>query len=66
MAHTYGVINKNGEHIDVSMTERGAKMYATRHGYSKVSIRYNNGYVVKILAIKDNSGRWRIPTINEK
>lgn len=66
MSHTYGVVNNNGEHIDVSMTEKGAKIYATRHGYSKVSIRYNNGYTVEIISIKGDNAKWRKPTQKEK
>lgn len=56
--HTYGVINKDGTHIDVSKSERGAKQYATKNGYSKVSIRYNCGCIVVILSEKSKSGRW--------
>lgn len=58
----YGVVNKEGIHTDVAKTERGAKNYATRHGYSKVSIRYNSGYDVAIVAIKLNTGRWEKAT----
>ena len=54
----YGVVNSEGVHIDTSNTERGAKIYATRNGYSKVSIRYNMGYVVRVLAEKVN-GVWQ-------
>ncbi len=54
----YGVFNSEGAHVDVSKTEKGAKQYATRHGYNKVTIRYNSGYHVDIVAIKSKNGRW--------
>lgn len=56
MQHTYGVI-VNGTHIDVSKTEKGAKNYASRHGHTKVSIRYNGGYVAAVIAEKKGK-RW--------
>lgn len=52
MNNTYGIVNRDGEHIDVSKSEKGAKQYATRRGYDKVSIRYNSGYDVDIIAFK--------------
>lgn len=55
--NTYGVVNANGEHIDVSHSEKGAKQYATINGYKKVSIRFNGGYTVLVIAIKIND-RW--------
>lgn len=57
MQNTYGVLNANNEHIDVSKSEKGAKQYATRHGYTKISIRYNCGYDVDIVSVKVN-GKW--------
>jgi hypothetical protein len=58
MQHTYGVLNAQGIHTDVSKTEKGAKNYATRHGYTRVSIRYNGGlYVCAISEKKGN--RWK-------
>lgn len=59
----YGVVNAQGIHTDVSKTEKGAKNYATRHGYNKVSIRYNCGYNVDVISIK-HGNRWKKPTIN--
>jgi hypothetical protein len=56
--HMYGVINRHGTHLDVSKSERGAKIYATRHKYTVVSIRYNLGYVVKVIAEKNAAGKW--------
>lgn len=56
--HTYGIINADGIHIDVSKSEKGAKQYATINGYTKVSIRYNSGYHVDIIAVKNKNGRW--------
>lgn len=57
MNNTYGVLDSNNIHTDVSKTERGAKQYATRHGYTQVSIRYNSGYDVDIIAVK-NGRKW--------
>lgn len=54
----YGVVNSDGVHIDVSKSEKGAKQYATRHGYSKVSIRFHSGYTVVIISEKNKSGKW--------
>lgn len=53
----YGITH-NGTHIDVSNTERGAKNYATRHGYDTVSIRHNLGYIAKEIFKKDKQGKW--------
>lgn len=53
----FGVINSEGIHTDVSNSERGAKRYATLNGYNKVSIRYNGGYVVDVVAEKINN-KW--------
>lgn len=55
--NTYGVIS-NGAHIDTSKTEKGVKNYATRHGFTKVSIRFNCGYIVAEIAEKIN-GKWK-------
>ena len=57
MQNVYGILDSNNCHIDVSLTERGAKNYATRHGYSKVSIRFNGGYHAEVVAVKNN-GKW--------
>lgn len=53
----FGVVNSDGIHTDVSKSERGAKRYATLNGYNKVSIRYNCGYVVEVVAEKINK-KW--------
>ena len=58
MNNTYGIVNRDGVHIDVSKSEKGAKQYATRNGYDKVSIRNNSGYDVDIIAVKNKNGRW--------
>lgn len=55
--NAYGIISK-GTHTDVSKTERGAKIYATRNGYTKISIRYNGGYIAREIAEKIN-GKWK-------
>jgi len=52
----YGIVY-NGVHTDVCKTEIGAKRYATKNGYNCVSIRYNCGYNVRIVATK-NGKRW--------
>lgn len=54
----YGVVNYKGEHIDVSISEKGAKNFATRNGYKMVSVRYNCGYDVEIVAEKNDKGKW--------
>lgn len=63
--HMYGVLNSQMTHTDVSNTERGAKNYATRNGYDKVSIRFNLGYHVEFIAQRIN-GKWydadKLPT----
>lgn len=48
----YGVLDRNGCHLDVSTSLKGTKRYATNHGYNQVSIRYNSGYNVDILFTK--------------
>jgi hypothetical protein len=57
MNNTYGVLNAEGIHTDVSKTERGAKQYATLHGYTRVSIRYNGGMTVVCISEKKGN-RW--------
>lgn len=52
----YGIVH-NGEHIDISRNLTAAKAYATKHGYTDVSVRYNAGYNVSIIATKINS-KW--------
>lgn len=51
----YGVVNREDVHIDVSNTLLGAKNYATRHGYTRVSKRV--GYNALIIAEKLNN-KW--------
>jgi hypothetical protein len=55
--YVFGVVNSDGIHTDVSKSERGAKRYATLNGYDKVSVRYNLGNVVEIVAEKINK-KW--------
>ena len=50
--HIFGVLGSQGQHIDVSNSERGAKNYATRNGYKEVTIRYGCGYNAAIIARK--------------
>lgn len=55
----YGVLDNNGCHTDVSMSEIGAKRYATAHGYNKVSVRYNGSLYVDTIAEKSEvTGKW--------
>lgn len=57
MQNTYGVLF-NGSHVDVSKTERGAKLFATKNGFNTVTIRFNCGYIAKELAYKNKAGKW--------
>jgi len=58
MRNVYGILNSEGIHIDVSRSERGAKNFATRNGYRKISIRYKCGYHVEVIAEKNIAGKW--------
>lgn len=53
----YGVCNKDLIHTDISGSERGAKRYATIHGYDIVSIRFVNSGYVNVIARKINN-KW--------
>lgn len=55
-AKIYGVLDSNDCLIDVSRTERGAKIYATKHGYNVIG--YRLGYHAFRCAEKIN-GKWR-------
>ena len=57
MKNIYGVLDSNDCHVDVSDSEKGAKNYATRHGYDVVTIRYNCGYNAAKIAQKINN-KW--------
>jgi hypothetical protein len=63
MSNIYGVVNEKGIHTDVSISEKGAKIYATRNGYNKISIRYRGSCNVHIIAYKNSKGNW-IKTVN--
>lgn len=54
---TYGVCDADETHTDVSKTLRGAKCYATRNGYSLVSVRFGCSFNAQILEEKIN-GKW--------
>ena len=56
--HTYGVNTKTNGYIDTSKTERGAKQYATIHGYDEIYKRFNNGYNLELIARKV-AGKWQ-------
>ena len=54
----YGVEGKDGGIIDISNSEKGAKNFATRNGYSQVFSRSNSScYVVRLIATKKGK-RW--------
>lgn len=59
MIAIYGVLNRDGVHIDVSLSLLGAKQYATRNGYSEVSKRI--GYNAMIVARKINNNWENFP-----
>ena len=48
----YGVLDSDNCHIDISNSLKGTKRYATLNGYNNVSVRYNCGYFVSIVAEK--------------
>ena len=51
----YGIADENNTHHDTSRTERGAKNWATRNGFSIVTMRV--GYSAVWIAQKVN-GKW--------
>lgn len=55
MTAIYGVVNRDGVHIDVSRSLLGAKQYATRHGHDEVPKRIE--YNVTVIAKKVNN-KW--------
>ena len=56
MKNIYGVLS-GGVHTDTSKTEQGAKIYATKNGFDTISVRYNCGYNVAIVAKKEGK-KW--------
>lgn len=52
----YGIVNKEGCLIDTSLTEQGAKNYATRHSYNLIG--YRVGYNV-IITHQKIGGKWK-------
>ena len=59
--NTYGIVTGPDNwliYTDVSRTLKGAKRYATIHSFDKVGIRYNSGYVCKVVSIKVNN-KWK-------
>jgi len=54
----YGIVDNNGIHTDMSTSLKGAKRMATLRGYTKVSVRYNCGYVVQVLFERVNN-KWK-------
>lgn len=55
--YVFGVINRDGVLIDTSRTARGAKAYATRHGYDKIGARHVDHYYAQLIAEK-RAGVW--------
>lgn len=56
-AFMYGIVTHTGECVPVSNTERGAKSYATRHGYTSVYSISNHSWTCTELA-KNINGKW--------
>jgi hypothetical protein len=56
--NTYGVTDTQGSYTDVSNSERGAKNFATRNGYTEVYIRFNSGYHIDLVSTKLNNNTW--------
>jgi len=57
--NSYGIVTgPDNIYTDVSRTLKGAKRYATIHSFDKVGIRYNSGYVCKVVSIKVNN-KWK-------
>ena len=54
----YGVIDKDNCLIDISLSEKGTKRYATLNGYDKIGCRFNGGYNAIILAEKIKN-KWK-------
>jgi|GEM_PF-2944742 len=45
-AKIYGILDKDNCLIDISRSERGAKVYATKNGYNKIGYRIGyNGFI---------------------
>lgn len=63
-SHTYGV-NTRGGYVDVSRTERGAKNYATRHGYNEIHIRYDSGCIIQFIARRSGK-KWVAPILSNE
>jgi hypothetical protein len=58
ISDTFGIIfGPDNIYTDVSNTLKGAKRYATIHGYKKVGIRFNSGYHASVAAVKVNN-KW--------
>jgi len=55
--HTYGSALESGAYFDSARTLKGAKNYATRHGFTAVYIRFNGGHVIELVSEK-RAGKW--------
>lgn len=58
--YVYAVGGLNIGMTDVSRSEKGAKQYATRHGYEYVYRRNVNTWYVVTIWRKDEKGKWGI------
>ena len=61
MTAIYGIVNRDGAHIDVSRSLLGAKQYATRHGYDEVSMRIGYNSVVIARKIENKWDMYPLP-----
>ena len=53
--YIYGIISSKNGFIDISISEKGCKRYATINGYTKIGCRNVNSYNAIILAEKINN-----------
>lgn len=54
----YGVLDEDDCLIDISLSEKGTKRFATLNGYTKVGYRLNGSYNAFILA-KKIKNKWK-------
>lgn len=54
----YGVLDKDDCLIDISLSEKGTKRFATLNGYTKVGYRLSSSYNAFILAEKIKN-KWK-------
>lgn len=54
----YGVLTATHGHMDTSHTEKAAKAFATRAGYTTVTARPEGSYNAFTVAVKEG-GKWK-------